>query len=152
VFLFILDINQHNHPDNIPFQSFRFPTAVLPKHENRQITYWIQARIKVFLGPGPNGRSSPLHTTNTVPLLAMQAPGGRGSIYSSYSFLTSALDEGEWSASRPSRSLRPGKDPGTHWIGGWVRLRAGLDAEATGKVLCLCRVSSPGRPVCSQTL
>jgi hypothetical protein len=29
--------------------------------------------------------------------------------YSSYSFLTSALDEGEWSASRPGRALPPGK-------------------------------------------
>ncbi|KDR19802.1 Proton-coupled folate transporter [Zootermopsis nevadensis] len=36
--------------------------------------------------------------------------------YSSYSFLTSALDGGEWSASRPGRALRPGKDPGSHWI------------------------------------
>jgi hypothetical protein len=30
---------------------------------------------------------------------------------SSYSFLTSALDEGEWSASRPCRALPPGKGP-----------------------------------------
>jgi hypothetical protein len=35
-------------------------------------------------------------------------------------FLTSALDEGEWPASHPSR-LTPGERvPGTHWIGGWV--------------------------------
>jgi hypothetical protein len=31
--------------------------------------------------------------------------------YSSYSFLTSALDGGEWSASRPGRALPRGKDP-----------------------------------------
>jgi hypothetical protein len=31
--------------------------------------------------------------------------------YSSYSFTTSALDGGEWSISRPSRSLPPGKGP-----------------------------------------
>jgi hypothetical protein len=31
--------------------------------------------------------------------------------YSSYSFLTSALDGGEWSASRPGRTLPPGKEP-----------------------------------------
>jgi hypothetical protein len=31
--------------------------------------------------------------------------------YSSYSFLTSALDGGEWSASRPGRVLPPGKGP-----------------------------------------
>jgi hypothetical protein len=31
--------------------------------------------------------------------------------YSSYSFLPSALDRGEWSASRPGRALAPGKRP-----------------------------------------
>jgi hypothetical protein len=31
--------------------------------------------------------------------------------YSSYSFSTSALDGGEWSASRPGRALAPGKGP-----------------------------------------
>jgi hypothetical protein len=31
--------------------------------------------------------------------------------YSSYSFLTSALEGGEWSASRPDRALPPGKEP-----------------------------------------
>jgi hypothetical protein len=31
--------------------------------------------------------------------------------YSSYSFLTSALDRGEWSASRPGRALPQRKDP-----------------------------------------
>jgi hypothetical protein len=30
--------------------------------------------------------------------------------YSSYSFFTSALDGGEWSASRPGRALAPGKE------------------------------------------
>jgi hypothetical protein len=42
--------------------------------------------------------------------------------------LCSAIDEGEWSASRPGR-FNPGeRAPGTHWIGGWVSPRAGLDA------------------------
>jgi hypothetical protein len=31
--------------------------------------------------------------------------------YSSYSFLTSVLDGGEWSLSRPGRALPPGKEP-----------------------------------------
>jgi hypothetical protein len=39
-------------------------------------------------------------------------------------FLTSSLDGGEWSASRPGR-LTPGdRFPGTHWIGGWMGPRA----------------------------
>jgi hypothetical protein len=42
--------------------------------------------------------------------------------------------------------------PGTHWIGYWVGLRAGLDTEARWKVLCLCLGSHPGCPMCSQTL
>jgi hypothetical protein len=39
----------------------------------------------------------------------MEALGGEE--YSSYSFTTSALDGGEWSASRPGRALPPGKGP-----------------------------------------
>jgi hypothetical protein len=35
-------------------------------------------------------------------------------------FLTSALDEGEWSASRPG-CFNPGEiTPSTHWTGGWL--------------------------------
>jgi hypothetical protein len=63
--------------------------------------------------------------------------------YSSYSFLTSALDGGEWSASRPGRDLPLGKGPGTHCTGGWVGPRAGLDTEDRGKILCPCRGSNP---------
>jgi hypothetical protein len=37
----------------------------------------------------------------------MQRQGGEN--YSSYTVLTSALDGGEWSASRPDRALPPGK-------------------------------------------
>jgi hypothetical protein len=63
----------------------------------------------------------------------MEAFGGRG-VYSSYSFLTSALDGDEWSASRPGRAFTPGEGtPGTHWTGGWMGPRAGLDTEARGK-------------------
>jgi hypothetical protein len=55
-------------------------------------------------------------------------------MYNFYSFLTSALDGSEWSASRPYSS---------HWIGGWVGRRAGLDTEARGKILCLYWGSNP---------
>jgi hypothetical protein len=33
----------------------------------------------------------------------------------------------------PAALYPRGKDPGTHLIGGWVGLRAGLDAGAEGK-------------------
>jgi hypothetical protein len=36
---------------------------------------------------------------------------------------------------------------GTHWTGGWVGPRAGLDTEDRGKILCLCWGSNPDRPV-----
>jgi alpha-glucosidase (family GH31 glycosyl hydrolase) len=56
--------------------------------------------------------------------------------YSSYSFSTSALDGGEWSASHPGRAFTPGeRTPSTHWTGGWVSTRAGLDTEDRGKIL-----------------
>jgi hypothetical protein len=50
----------------------------------------------------------------------MRAQGER--MYSSYSFTTSALDGGEWSASRPSRVLSPGKGPLVSIVqeAGWV--------------------------------
>jgi hypothetical protein len=77
----------------------------------------------------------------------MEALGGE-SRYSSYSFTTSALDGGEWSASRPGRVFTPGeRTPGTHCTGGWVGPRAGLDTEDRGKILCPCRGSNPDRPV-----
>jgi hypothetical protein len=74
--------------------------------------------------------------------------------YSSYSFLTSELDRGAWSATPSDRALPWGKDPPppVNWTEGWVGPRASLDAEARGKILCLCRGPNPGRPVRSQTL
>jgi hypothetical protein len=44
-----------------------------------------------------------------VPQHAMEGLGGGD--YSSYSFLTSALDGGEWSAAHPDRTLAPGNGP-----------------------------------------
>jgi hypothetical protein len=35
--------------------------------------------------------------------------------------------------------------PGTHWIGGWVDPRAGLDAVAKRKIPSPCRESNPCR-------
>ena len=43
-----------------------------------------------------------------------------------YSFMTSALDRGGWSTSRPGR-LYTRERPGTHCTGGWLGPRAGLD-------------------------
>jgi hypothetical protein len=63
-------------------------------------------------------------------------------------FLTSALAGGEWSASRPGRFSGGERAPSTHWIGGWVDPRAGLDdvekiLDPTGTRTPTPRSSSP---------
>jgi hypothetical protein len=82
-----------------------------------------------------------------VPLHATKALGGE-SRYSSYSFSTSALDGGEWSASRPGHTLALVKGPLVRIVeeAGWAaeliwtqRLR--------GKILCVCRGSDLAHPV-----
>jgi hypothetical protein len=63
---------------------------------------------------------------------------------------------GECTVSRPGRSLPSESGPvGNHWTGGWVGPRAGLDTEATGKIISLLpgiEPRSPGSPARSQTL
>jgi hypothetical protein len=68
-------------------------------------------------------------------------------IYSSYSFMTSTLDG--VSGQRHARPrFTPGeRTPGTHCTGGWVGPRAGLDTDATGKLLCPCRGWNLDRPI-----
>jgi hypothetical protein len=67
--------------------------------------------------------------------------------YGSYAFLTSAVDGGEWSASRPVRALPRGRDPGAQCTRGWVGLRASMDTEVRGKIPCPWQGSNPDRPV-----
>jgi hypothetical protein len=38
-----------------------------------------------------------------------------------------SLVEGDWSTSRPGIFNPVERAPGTHWLGGWVDLRAGLE-------------------------
>jgi hypothetical protein len=42
-----------------------------------------------------------------------------------------------WSVSRPGRFAPGERAPGTHWIGGWVDPRAGLDDLADRKFMTL---------------
>jgi hypothetical protein len=69
-------------------------------------------------------------------------------------FLTSALAAGEWSASRPGRFAPGERAPGTHWIGGWVDPRAGLDNMEKRKFFTPqgLELRSLGRPTRSQSL
>jgi hypothetical protein len=63
--------------------------------------------------------------------------------YSSTHSLTLALYGGEWSALRPGRFTPRERTPDTHWIGGWVGPRAGLDAVVKRKIPSPCRDSKP---------
>jgi hypothetical protein len=69
-------------------------------------------------------------------------------------FLTTALVGGEWSASRSGRFTPGERTPGTHWIGGWVGPRAGLDTVEKRKLLTLpgLELRLLDRPARSQSL
>jgi hypothetical protein len=68
--------------------------------------------------------------------------------YSSYSFSTSALGGGEWSASRPGRDLAPGKVPPVPIVqeDGWAPEPVSVQGLQE-KSLRLCRESNLERPV-----
>jgi hypothetical protein len=62
-------------------------------------------------------------------------------------FLSSAPVWGEWSASRPGRFTPGERAPSTHWVGGWVNLRTGLDDVENRKSLAL-----PGLEPCDPSV
>jgi hypothetical protein len=66
-------------------------------------------------------------------------------MYSSTHFLTSALDEGEWSASHPSRITPRERAPCTHSIG-WAGSKAVVDAVKR-KFPSSRRESNPRTPI-----
>jgi hypothetical protein len=82
----------------------------------------------------------------------MKAYGGVG--VQIHIFLTSALAGGEWSASRFGRFTPGEKAISTHWRGGWVDPRAGLDNVEKRKCLILqgLELRPFGRPARSQLL
>jgi hypothetical protein len=57
-------------------------------------------------------------------------------------FLTAALVGGAWSASRPGRFIPGEKAACTHWIGGWLDPRAGLD-DLEKRILDLTETRTP---------
>jgi len=57
-----------------------------------------------------------------------------------HSFLTSALDGSQWSASRPGHFTPEIRASGTYWIGDWGEgPEACLDAVAERKIPILCQ-------------
>jgi hypothetical protein len=88
-----------------------------------------------------NIKYRPKYSSNTI---HHGAQGGEG--YSSYSLMTSALDEGEWLASHPLPRGKDSRYPLYRKLGGlWTQ-------RLEEKSHCLWRGSNPGSPVCSQTL
>jgi hypothetical protein len=75
-------------------------------------------------------------------------------MYKSHIFLTSALGGGELSASRPDHFTPWERTPCTHWIGGWVDPRAGLDDVEKRKFFTLpgLELKLLGRRARSQSL
>jgi hypothetical protein len=68
-------------------------------------------------------------------------------MYSSTHSLTSALDGGEWSASRTGHFTSRERASGTHWIGGWVGPRAVIDAVVKREIPYPRRESNPRTPI-----
>jgi hypothetical protein len=64
-----------------------------------------------------------------------------------HSFLTSAVDRGEWSASRLGRFTPRERAPVTHWIRGSVGPRAVLDVVVERKIPNPRRESNPRTPI-----
>jgi hypothetical protein len=62
-------------------------------------------------------------------------------------FLTSALDGGEWSDSRPGSFTPRERASDTHWIGGWVGFRGLLDAVVEKEIPSPRRESNSGTPI-----
>jgi hypothetical protein len=67
--------------------------------------------------------------------------------YSSMHSLTSALDGGEWSASRPGRFTSSERSPGTYWIGCWLGPRTVLNAVVKRKIPSPRRESNSRTPI-----
>jgi hypothetical protein len=63
-----------------------------------------------------------------------------------HAFLTLTIDGGEWLAPRSGRFTREETAPATHWIGGWVGPRAGLDTVSKRKIPSPYRDSNPDNP------
>jgi hypothetical protein len=78
-----------------------------------------------------------IYKSKAVLLHAMKALGGRGGIPPTHSRLRHQI--GRVISVMPRPRFTSGQStPGTHWTGGWVSLRGGLDTEVRGKILCFC--------------
>ena len=103
---------------------------------------WNKDSIKSHVFCTFGDRTPPMETAQA--LKACRLKGGK-----LHSFLTSTLDEGEWSTYGLRRFSLRGKTSHTHQMGGWVAPRAGLDALEETKSLPPTRIWTPDHPVFS---
>jgi hypothetical protein len=85
-------------------ETFKQKDALSPSLENK-VSLTSPPQFSLCYYSSNKGKKGKL-----VPLRSIEAHLGDRR-YSSCSFLTSALEGGEWSASRPGRALPPGKEP-----------------------------------------
>ena len=90
---------------------------------------------------GKRGEAAPLHDMKAY----------RGVEVQLHSFLTSALDEGKWSTSRPGCFTPKERTTVLMEQVGWVGPRTSLNVLEKNKISCSCRESNPGStsPDCS---
>jgi hypothetical protein len=69
-----------------------------------------------------------------------------------HALLTSALDGGELSASRPGRFTSRERALDTHWIGCWASSRAGMDVVVRRKLSAPAGTRTPDHPARSPAL
>jgi hypothetical protein len=81
--------------------------------------------------PALTGNGTTISRSSSLWLLCHEDMGSGGIAPPS---LTSALDEGEWSASRPGRFTTWERAPDTHWIRGWVDPRVSLERCGDEKI------------------
>jgi hypothetical protein len=132
---------------NIRLEGKQKPCCCLPTEGRDSQTLIPNHHITLSNSPGNQDlcyyacKSCPCALLSTTPWRRI---GERS--YSSTHSLTSALDGGEWPASRPGRFTRREIATGTRWIGGWVSPRAVLDAVVK-KILSPRRESNPRTPI-----
>ena len=123
-FFFLFQLNSHNMLNTYIYHLFP-PTcfSVFTPSSGRALCYLFKNYMLFAMLLHKKKESAPLyrHWSSVQAVWPI-----RGVEVSFYLFLTTALEGGEESVSRPGRSL-PRERPGTHCTGGWVGPRAGLD-------------------------
>jgi hypothetical protein len=117
--------------------TYSLPWAVVPWEQGTNFTPWKTSSVVIII----RYKLSLFLTKNN----AMKTYCGWW--YRCMHSLASALDGGEWSASRPGHFTPRKRAPTTPWIGGWVGPRASLDTVAKRKIPSLLRDSNPDHPI-----